>query len=84
MFIGCPLEQDATWNITWPETNIDAVAQQKCPGGSEAEGRVQLYASSYMVLEHLILTSYLCNSLHIACKETRQTIHSYFCNRFCY
>ena len=49
VFIGCPLEQDATWNITWPETNIDAVAQQKCPGGSEAEGTVQLYASSYMV-----------------------------------
>ena len=39
-FIGCPLEQDATWNITWPATNISEVTQQKCPGGSEAEGTV--------------------------------------------
>ena len=39
-FIGCPFEQDTTWNITWPATNINEVATQKCPGGSEAEGTI--------------------------------------------
>jgi len=39
-FIGCLPEQDVTWNISWPATNISEVAQQKCPGGSEAEGMV--------------------------------------------
>jgi len=35
---ACPFEQDATWNITWPATNSNEIALQKCPGGSEAEG----------------------------------------------
>lgn len=34
----CPFEQDLTWNITWPATDVSSVAIQKCPGGSEAEG----------------------------------------------
>jgi len=38
-FVGCLFEQDDTWNITWPTTNISEVAVQKCAGGSEAEGK---------------------------------------------
>ena len=37
-FIDCPMEQDSTWNITWPATSVGDTAIQKCPGGSEAEG----------------------------------------------
>jgi len=37
-FIGCQFEQDETWNITWPSTDIDETAIQKCPGGSEVRG----------------------------------------------
>ncbi|XP_065903442.1 adhesion G protein-coupled receptor L4-like [Dysidea avara] len=37
-FVGCLMERDMTWNITWPTTNISQVAIQKCPGGSEAIG----------------------------------------------
>ena len=37
-FIDCPMEQDPTWNITWPATSVGDTAIQKCPGGSEAEG----------------------------------------------
>ena len=37
-FMGCLSEQDITWNITWPTTDISQVARQKCPGGSEAAG----------------------------------------------
>jgi len=36
--VGCPMEQDPTWNITWPATDVGVTATQKCPGGSEAEG----------------------------------------------
>ena len=35
---GCPFEQDEVWNITWPATDASTIAQQKCPGNSEAEG----------------------------------------------
>ena len=38
-FVGCLMERDMTWNITWPTTNISQVAIQKCPGGSEAIGK---------------------------------------------
>jgi len=31
--------QDTTWNITWPATSIGNTAIQKCPGGSEVEGK---------------------------------------------
>ena len=27
------------WNITWPATNVSTFARQKCPGGSEAQGK---------------------------------------------
>jgi len=36
--IGCRMEQDSTWNITWPATNVSDTAIQKCPGGGEAAG----------------------------------------------
>ena len=39
-FVGCRFEQDATWNVSWPATEVDREAIQKCPGGSEAEGKV--------------------------------------------
>jgi len=44
-FDGCQFEQDPTWNITWPATEVDREATQKCPGGSEAKGKMnnQLY-----------------------------------------
>jgi len=32
------MEQDSTWNITWPATNVSDTAIQKCPGGGEAAG----------------------------------------------
>ena len=35
---GCPFNQDEVWNITWPVTDVDKKATQKCPGGSEATG----------------------------------------------
>ena len=38
MFIGCYMEQDGIWNITWPTTMAGKIGTQKCPGGSEAEG----------------------------------------------
>jgi len=37
-FRGCQFEQDETWKITWPTTQVGAVAIQKCPGGSDVEG----------------------------------------------
>ena len=37
---GCPFGQDEVWNITWPATNVSTIARQKCPGGSEAEGKL--------------------------------------------
>ncbi|XP_065903420.1 uncharacterized protein [Dysidea avara] len=36
--LGCQLEQDDIWNITWPATVVAETAIQKCPGGSEVEG----------------------------------------------
>ena len=36
--IGCTMERDTTWNITWPATDVGIIAIQKCPGGSEADG----------------------------------------------
>ena len=32
------MEQDPTWNITWPATSVGDTAVQKCPGGGEVEG----------------------------------------------
>ena len=40
---GCPFGRDEVWNITWPATNASGIARQKCPGGSEAEGKTVKY-----------------------------------------
>ena len=39
----CPFGPDEVWNITWPATNASTTARQKCPGGSEAEGKICSY-----------------------------------------
>ena len=56
--MGCLLERDDTWNITWPTTSISQVAIQKCPGGSEAEGMLPHTALVNNLLTYL-LTHYL-------------------------
>ena len=48
----CPFEQDATWNITWPASEVNVVATQKCPGGSEAEGMYVKYCLiTYLIVQ---------------------------------
>ena len=40
--MGCITERDAIWDILWPATGVNEVAIQKCPGGSEAAGKLVL------------------------------------------
>ena len=51
-FVGCELEQDETWNVTWPATQLNGVATQKCPGGSEATGNMCTKYPQCMLLYH--------------------------------
>ena len=50
---GCPFENDEVWNITWPATNASITARQKCPGNSEATGKMHFVAMYfYEVIYH--------------------------------
>jgi len=51
------MEQDTTWKIIWPATNVGYAALQKCPGGAEAEGN--LYCNYDGVYFNMILQDLL-------------------------
>ena len=33
--VGCPMEQDTTWNILWPATSTNKEAIQQCLGNGQ-------------------------------------------------
>jgi len=33
--LNCPMEQDKTWNITWPATSPHQEAKEQCPGNGK-------------------------------------------------
>lgn len=48
-FLVCPNETDSFWGISWPPTNANDKAVQKCPGGVESLGRIELsYVNLYI------------------------------------
>ena len=55
------MEQDGIWNITWPTTMAGETAMQKCPGGSEAEGKdtvssdAQIIRSMHQIFKYRLI-----------------------------
>jgi len=68
-FMGCPMEQDETWNITWPTTNVSQVAIQKCRGGSEVEGTYTTTVKGCMN----VICSTLQHKINELCRENNGT-----------
>ncbi|XP_065903380.1 adhesion G protein-coupled receptor L3-like isoform X2 [Dysidea avara] len=42
-FRGCQLNQNNTWNITWPPTDVGRIVEQKCSGNRETNGFAYRY-----------------------------------------